>query len=139
MQAIWKHRRTFVSRGSAGRLGRRGLAYVLLVQVVLPLCAPAIDVYALYGLAFLQPGKTVALWVGFTAAQLLAAAYALHLDGERYRPLWTMPLQQVVYRQLMYLVVFQSTVMALLGGRLHWHRLTRTGAAGAFATARVRA
>jgi hypothetical protein len=41
----------------------------------------------------------------------------------------SLPLQQVVYRQLMYLVVIQSTVMALLGGRLRWHRMVRTGAA----------
>jgi len=39
-----------------------------------------------------------------------------------------------VYRQLMYLVVVQSTVMALLGGRLGWHRMVRTGAATAHIT-----
>ena len=33
----------------------------------------------------------------------------------------------------MYLVVIQSTVMALLGGRLRWHRMIRTGAASAHA------
>jgi hypothetical protein len=33
----------------------------------------------------------------------------------------------------MYLVVIQSTVMALLGGRLRWHRMVRTGAATAHA------
>jgi hypothetical protein len=33
----------------------------------------------------------------------------------------------------MYLVVIQSTVMALLGGRLRWHRMARTGAATAHA------
>jgi hypothetical protein len=34
----------------------------------------------------------------------------------------------------MYLVVFQSTVMAVVGGRLPWHRMHRTGAATAHAT-----
>jgi hypothetical protein len=38
-------------------------------------------------------------------------------------------LQQVVYRQLMYLVVVQSTVTAVIGGRLRWHRMVRTGEA----------
>jgi ABC-type Mn2+/Zn2+ transport system permease subunit len=47
-------------------------------------------------------------------------------------------LQQIVYRQLMYLVVFQSIVMALLGGRLRWHRMARTGAATAHARATAR-
>ena len=30
------------------------------------------------------------------------AAYAFRLDKERLGPLWTLPLQQFVYRQLMY-------------------------------------
>jgi peptidoglycan/xylan/chitin deacetylase (PgdA/CDA1 family)/glycosyltransferase involved in cell wall biosynthesis len=131
MQAMWKHRRALVQRGAAGRLGRRGLGYLILFQVLLPLCACLVDVYGVYGLLFLPPAEVAAVWTGFTAVQVLTAAYALRLDRERYGALWSLPLQQVVYRQLMYLVVFQSTVMALLGGRLRWHRMIRTGAARA--------
>ena len=131
MQAMWKHRRALRQRGAAGRLGRRGLSYLLLFQVLLPLCAPMVDVYGLYGVLFLPLTKVAAVWAGFVAVQLLTAAYALWLDRERYGPLWTLPLQQVVYRQVMYLVVFQSAVMALIGGRLRWHRMVRTGAVAA--------
>jgi len=88
-----------------------------------------VDVYAVYGLLFLPVVQVAAVWCGFVLVQLLTAGYALRLDREGLRPLWTLPLQQVVYRQLMYLVVFQSTVMAAIGGRLHWHRSLRTGAA----------
>jgi hypothetical protein len=135
MQAMWKHRRALVQRGAAGRLGRRGLSYLLVFQVLLPLTAPMIDVYAVYGLLFLPPGQVIATWAAFTVAQIGTAAYALHLDGERYGPLWSLPLQLIVHRQLMYLVVIQSTVMALLGGRLRWHRMVRIGAATAHARA----
>jgi cellulose synthase/poly-beta-1,6-N-acetylglucosamine synthase-like glycosyltransferase/peptidoglycan/xylan/chitin deacetylase (PgdA/CDA1 family) len=138
MQAMWKHRRALVQRGSAGRLGRRGLSYLLLFQVLLPLSAPMVDVYGLYGLLFLPLAKVALVWFGFTAVQVATAGYALRLDRERYGPLWSLPLQQIVYRQLMYLVVFQSTVMALLGGRLRWHRMSRTGAATAHAQAATR-
>jgi cellulose synthase/poly-beta-1,6-N-acetylglucosamine synthase-like glycosyltransferase len=134
MQAMWKHRRTLTQRGAAGRLGRRGLTYLLMFQVLLPLTAPMVDVYGLYGLVFLPWTKVAVVWCGFVAAQLATAAYALWLDRERYGPLWSLPLQQVLYRQLMYLVVIQSTVLALLGGRLRWHRMRRTGAAAARAT-----
>jgi cellulose synthase/poly-beta-1,6-N-acetylglucosamine synthase-like glycosyltransferase len=133
MQAIWKHRRALVQRGGAGRLGRRGLTYLLLFQVLLPLTAPMVDVYALYGIFFLPTAKVAAVWIGFTALQVATAAYALRLDGERYGPLWSLPLQQIMYRQLTYLVVVQSTVMALLGDRLRWQRMIRTGAASAYA------
>jgi cellulose synthase/poly-beta-1,6-N-acetylglucosamine synthase-like glycosyltransferase/peptidoglycan/xylan/chitin deacetylase (PgdA/CDA1 family) len=133
MQSIWKHRRAVVQRGAAGRLGRRGLSYLLLFQVLLPLCGPMVDVYALYGLLFLPVRQALLVWAGFTLAQVLTAAYALRLDRERLGPLWSLPFQQVLYRQLMYLVVIQSTVMALLGGRLGWHRMARTGAVSAYA------
>ncbi|MFD0539072.1 glycosyltransferase family 2 protein [Actinomadura luteofluorescens] len=61
-------------------------------------------------------------------------AYALWLDGESVRPLWALPLQQFVYRQLMYLVVVQSVVTALLGARLGWHTIRRTGTFADFGT-----
>jgi len=129
MQAMWRHRRSLVERGPAGRLGRRGLAYLLAFQVVLPLAAPAVDVYAIYGLLFLPIGQVAAVWFGFVALQAIAAAYALRLDRESLRSLWWLPLQQFVYRQLMYLVVVQSTMTAINGIRLPWQRVARTGQA----------
>ena len=48
MQAMWKHRQS-VRAGASGKLGRRGLPYLLVFQVLLPLLAPAIDIATLYG------------------------------------------------------------------------------------------
>jgi cellulose synthase/poly-beta-1,6-N-acetylglucosamine synthase-like glycosyltransferase/peptidoglycan/xylan/chitin deacetylase (PgdA/CDA1 family) len=129
LQAIWKHRHAVTERGPGGRLGRRALPYLLGFQVFLPLVAPAIDICALYGLFFLPLRLVAAFWILPVAAQMLVAAYALRLDRERLGPIWTLPLQQVVYRQLLYLVVIQSVVTALSGIRLRWHRITRTGEA----------
>ncbi len=127
MQAMWKHRRSVVEHGESGRFGRRCLTYLAVFQVVLPLFAPAVDLFALYGVLFLDPVAPVLMWTAFVGAQTAAGGYALWLDGERLRPLWALPLQQVVYRQLMYLVVVQSAVTALLGARLGWHTIRRTG------------
>jgi cellulose synthase/poly-beta-1,6-N-acetylglucosamine synthase-like glycosyltransferase/peptidoglycan/xylan/chitin deacetylase (PgdA/CDA1 family) len=135
MQAMWKHRRSIVESGSGGRLGRRSLPYLAIFQVLLPLAAPAVDVFALYGLLFLPWSQLVLAWLGLFLLQALTAAYALHLDGERYGPLWSLPLQQLVYRQVMYLVVIQSVVTVLLGTRLRWHRMVRTGEAAALVQA----
>ena len=136
MQAMWKHRASVTARGGAGRLGRRGLPYLLLFQVLLPLSAPAVDAYAVYGMIFLPWLKVAGVWLGFVGLQMATAAYALRLDGEPMRPIWALPLQQIVYRQMMYLVVVQSTVMALVGSRLRWHRMVRTGEAAALANLR---
>lgn len=127
LQAMWKHRGAVVQGGQAGKLGRRGLGYLLVLQVLLPLFAPIVDVFAIYGLIFLDPVRIAGLWLVFLLLQFLMAAYAFRLDNERLRPLWTLPLQQFVYRQLMYLVVIQSVVTALAGVHLRWHRMERYG------------
>ncbi|MFF1909150.1 bifunctional polysaccharide deacetylase/glycosyltransferase family 2 protein [Kitasatospora sp. NPDC058218] len=127
LQAMWKHRGALRQRGQAGKLGRRGLGYLLMFQVLLPLLAPVVDVFALYGLAFLDPVRIVGLWLAFLLVQLLMGVYAFRLDRERLGPLWSLPLQQFVYRQLMYLVVIQSVFTALAGSRLRWQRMQRYG------------
>ncbi|WP_395295522.1 bifunctional polysaccharide deacetylase/glycosyltransferase family 2 protein [Kitasatospora hibisci] len=127
LQAMWKHRGALRQGGQAGKLGRRGLGYLLVFQVLLPLLAPVVDVFALYGLAFLDPVRIVGLWLAFLLVQLLMAVYAFRLDRERLGPLWSLPLQQFVYRQLMYLVVIQSVFTALAGSRLRWQRMQRYG------------
>ncbi|MFF1481659.1 bifunctional polysaccharide deacetylase/glycosyltransferase family 2 protein [Streptomyces sp. NPDC058301] len=127
LQAMWKHRGALVQRGAAGKLGRRGLVYLLLFQVLLPLLAPVVDIFALYGLLFLDPVRIIGLWLAFLLLQLAMGLYAFRLDKERPGPLWSLPLQQFVYRQLMYLVVIQSVFTAVSGSRLKWQRMERYG------------
>ncbi|MGH3460410.1 MAG: bifunctional polysaccharide deacetylase/glycosyltransferase family 2 protein [Kribbellaceae bacterium] len=127
MQAMWRHRGALVQRGTAGKLGRRGLGYLLLFQVLLPLLAPVVDVFAVYGLLFLDPLRIIGLWLAFLAMQAAMGWYAFRLDGESPRSLWSLPLQQFVYRQLMYLVVVQSAFTAVTGYRLRWQRMERYG------------
>ncbi|MEV0374240.1 bifunctional polysaccharide deacetylase/glycosyltransferase family 2 protein [Streptomyces sp. NPDC050636] len=129
LQAMWKHRRAVFGVGPVGRFGRRGLSYLTVFQVALPLFAPVIDIVALYGALFLDPMQSAGVWLGFLTLQLACAGYALRLDGEKVRALWAMPFQLFVYRQLMYLVVIQSVVAFLLGTRLKWHRMHRSGTA----------
>lgn len=66
------------------------------------------------------------------AAQLLGAIAGLvddafRLDHESLRPLWVLPLQQLVYRQFLYLVVIHSVTSAATGQLLRWHAMSRTG------------
>jgi LCP family protein required for cell wall assembly len=127
MQAIWKHRAALRERGPGGRLGRRGLGYVVLFQILQPMLGPIVDVYLLYSLLFRPPGLVAVLWLGLHVAQLAVAAYAFRLDSEPAGPLWLLPWQQIAYRQLIYLITIQSAVTALLGGGLRWHASARTG------------
>ena len=124
LQVVWKHKRALVE----GRpLGMLALPMLLLSQVVLPLLAPVIDVFAVYGVLSGNGRQVATMWAAFMLLQVALAAYALRLDKESLSPLWALPLQQVVYRQLSYLVVIQSVVSALSGLHLPWHKLERTG------------
>ena len=71
--------------------------------------------------------RTLAIWGAFNLVQMMIAVYAFKLDREPLRPLWALPLQQFVYRQMMYLVVIESSVSALQGVRSGWRHLPRTG------------
>lgn len=127
MQAMWKHRAAVFDRGAGGRLGRRGLLDLALFQVLLPVLAPAIDLFVAIKLVG-NPLFGLRTWCGFVLIQLVPAALAFRLDTERLRPLWTLSLQIVVYRQLMYLVVIRSVLSAVAGTALRWHKIPRTGA-----------
>ncbi|MCU1593812.1 MAG: bi-functional transferase/deacetylase [Frankiales bacterium] len=127
LQCMWKHRHAVVEKGPGRRLGLVGLPYMVFFQVILPLAAPVIDVFAIHGLLSGSAGTVALIWLAFAGVQVLTAGYALRLDRESLTPLWSLPLQQLFYRQLIYLVVIQSVVSVLAGAQLPWHKLHRSG------------
>ncbi|MFB7178411.1 bifunctional polysaccharide deacetylase/glycosyltransferase family 2 protein [Streptomyces sp. NPDC056257] len=127
MQAMWKHRGAVTSRGPAGRFGRIGLPLVVLFGVVAPLLAPLVDMFFLYGVLFADAPITLTSWGGFILLQGALSWYAFRLDREKPWHLISLPIQQLVYRQLMYIVLLHSAITAMTGGRLRWQKLRRTG------------
>jgi cellulose synthase/poly-beta-1,6-N-acetylglucosamine synthase-like glycosyltransferase/peptidoglycan/xylan/chitin deacetylase (PgdA/CDA1 family) len=128
MQAVWKHKAAVVARDPRQRsIGRRAIPYMFCFQILLPILAPLIDLFALYGLLFTDPLPVLGYWLAFNAVQVGLAIFAFRIDREPLGPIWALPLQQFVYRQLMYLVIIESTISALAGTRAHWGSLERTG------------
>ena len=138
---LWRQRYRWSLRNDAGDVetpGRRSPSGSALGLVGLPsiLFTPGDAPAAVAGLRRLRPLRAAVprprpdhglLARRSTLCSWPSPAYAFRLDGESPRPLWALPLQQFVYRQLMYLVVIESLVSALAGTRLRWHKLTRTG------------
>ena len=85
MQSLWKHRHAVVESGASGHIGRVGLGLTALFQIVLPLLAPMVDIYLVYGLLFLDPVVTAITWGGVLFVQLLLGAVAFRLEGEPVR------------------------------------------------------
>jgi cellulose synthase/poly-beta-1,6-N-acetylglucosamine synthase-like glycosyltransferase len=130
MQALWKHRKSLTDKGPSGRFGRVGMPLVVIFQIVTPVFAPLIDVFTVYSMVFIDLRAALLAWLAVLGVQLACAAYAFRLDREKYRYLLMLPLQQLAYRQMMYLVLIHSCVTALTGGRLRWQKLKRTGEVG---------
>jgi cellulose synthase/poly-beta-1,6-N-acetylglucosamine synthase-like glycosyltransferase/peptidoglycan/xylan/chitin deacetylase (PgdA/CDA1 family) len=152
IQSMWKHRNAIWSRppalprrGAPGpgpgagpnarnlRVGSRGARAVLvlaLFQLILPLTAPLIDLFAIYSILFQDPMPILAYWLAFNLFQLTLAWVAFGFDNEPRRDLWALPLQQFCHRQVSYLVVYDGVISALLGSHLRWHRIERTGEVG---------
>ncbi|MFF3202912.1 bifunctional polysaccharide deacetylase/glycosyltransferase family 2 protein [Streptomyces sp. NPDC002962] len=130
MQALWKHRKSLTDKGPSGRFGRVGMPLVVLFQIITPVFAPLIDVFTVYSMIFIDFQASLLAWLAVLGVQLGCAAYAFRLDREKYRYLLMMPLQQLAYRQMMYLVLIHSCITALTGGRLRWQKLKRTGEVG---------
>ncbi|MDI5903455.1 glycosyltransferase, partial [Streptomyces sp. 12257] len=130
MQALWKHRKSLTDKGPSGRFGRVGMPLVVIFQIVTPVFAPLIDVFTAYSMIFVDFRAALYAWLAVLGVQLVCAAYAFKLDKEKYRYLLMMPLQQLAYRQMMYLVLIHSCITALTGGRLRWQKLKRTGEVG---------
>jgi cellulose synthase/poly-beta-1,6-N-acetylglucosamine synthase-like glycosyltransferase len=123
-QAMWKHRPALVE---SGPMGRFGLLYLLAFHLLLPLLAPVMDLYVVYGFLVADAPLAFVVWTVFLLVQTASAGYALRLDGESLKPLWAYPLQQLVYRQLTYAVVIQSVITAVHGTQLRWMKVRRTG------------
>ncbi|MEU9174426.1 bifunctional polysaccharide deacetylase/glycosyltransferase family 2 protein [Streptomyces sp. NPDC048420] len=130
MQALWKHRKSLTDKGPSGRFGRVGMPLVVIFQIVTPVFAPLIDVFTAYSMIFVDFQAALYAWLAVLGVQLVCAAYAFRLDKEKHRYLLMMPLQQLAYRQMMYLVLIHSCITALTGGRLRWQKLKRTGEVG---------
>ncbi len=75
LQAMWKHRRALFGPGP-GRAVRAARADAIsrVFQVALPLLAPVIDVYALYGVLFRDPWQSVGVWFASSACRSSAPA-----------------------------------------------------------------
>src|SRR5256886_3234596 len=81
LQSVWKHKAALWRRGEE-RVGRRGLPYLILFQIALPLFAPLVDVFSIYGLVFLDPFLMLGFWLAFTSLHVFLGWYAFLLDRE---------------------------------------------------------
>jgi hypothetical protein len=70
----------------------------------------------------------VAIYCLFIGLEVAAGWIACAFEKEGRRDLWLLPTQRLVYRQIMYLVVWRAAMRAAAGIGHAWGKLDRTGA-----------
>jgi cellulose synthase/poly-beta-1,6-N-acetylglucosamine synthase-like glycosyltransferase/peptidoglycan/xylan/chitin deacetylase (PgdA/CDA1 family)/spore germination protein YaaH len=148
MQSFWKHRDAFLNPRYRN-FGMVALPHILVYQMLLPFLAPLADLILIFsliasgmGIIPANPGHIMLYYFIFTSVDIAGAAIAFNFENtalreedgstatrpkEDYRKLWRLFPQQLVYRQLMYYILFKSFNKALKGEMQGWGVLKRTG------------
>jgi cellulose synthase/poly-beta-1,6-N-acetylglucosamine synthase-like glycosyltransferase len=126
MQAFWKNR-NLCFNWKYGSLGLIAMPNILIFQILLPILAPFADMVLLWALINGNTNHVLQSYLIFTIADLFSALAAFYFQKENFSKLiWFIP-QRLVYRQLMYFVLFHSVYKALKGETHVWGKLERTG------------
>ena len=148
MQSFWKHRDAFLNP-KYKNFGMIALPHILIFQMLLPFLAPLADIILVLsliaaGLGIIPAslGHIILYYFIFTMVDMAGALLAFNFEndalkdhapenGKRIREnykklLWLFP-QQLIYRQLMYYILFKSFNKALKGELQGWGVLKRTG------------
>lgn len=133
LQCFWKHRDAMF-RKQYRNFGKIALPNILLFQIILPFLAPLADLLLVVslilsglGLIVADPVHIIMYYMLFSLVDIAGAALAFAFEKEDYRKLvWMIP-QRLVYRQLMYYILFKSVNKAVKGEIQSWGVLNRTG------------
>ena len=133
MQCFWKHRDT-VLNPKYKNFGMVAMPNILIFQIILPFLAPLADLILVISLIAASLNIVVAsvphilLYYGiFTLVDVAGAALAFAFEKEDYTKLiWMIP-QRLIYRQMMYYIIFKSFYRAIKGELQGWGSLKRTG------------
>jgi len=131
MQSFWKNKDAcFNPRYKA--LGMVALPNILLFQVIMPVIAPVADLLFFFSIIWNRHDPAslnqIFLCYGlFLLVDMAVSLAAFSFEKEKMSKLiWLIP-QRVVYRQLMYIILFRSISKAIKGENQGWGVLKRTG------------
>ena len=126
MQTFWKNRdMLFSTRNKA--LGWIALPNILLFQYIIPSIIPMADFFMLVGLITGNAARIGTYYLVFMLVDLGVAILAFSFEKEKLIKLvWLIP-QRLVWRWLMWYVLFKSFRRAIKGELQHWGVLKRTG------------
>ena len=126
MQSFWKNKKLcFKPKYKA--LGMVSLPNILIFQMILPIFAPFVDIILLWAVINGYFTYAIYSYFLFMLLDLITAIIAFSFQKEKLTKLiWILP-QRLIYRQMMYYVLYQAIRKAIKGEIQYWGKLKRTG------------
>ena len=128
LQCLRKHRDSLFNKNHKS-LGFVGLPNMWIFQYLYQLFSPFADLLFLVALFGNNTRQAVIGFGLFYLLDLGTSLYAFHLEKENPRPLASLFLQRILYKQIMTYVVVKSIFSAIMGIAVDWNKLNRTGKA----------
>ena len=126
LQTFWKHK-DILFNPKFKWLGCLAMPNILLFQYIIPAFIPFADLFMVVGLISGNAAKIVPYYFAFMLFDACIAVIAFRMEKERLgRLVWLFP-QRLIYRWLMWWVLFKSCRRAIKGELQSWGVLKRTG------------
>ncbi|MEH7120561.1 polysaccharide deacetylase family protein [Neobacillus vireti] len=126
LQCLWKHRGALFNKEHKS-LGFIGLPNMWLFQYIYQTISPIADILFIMSLFGQHPLKPAIGFTLFYLLDFLTSLYAFRLEKESPKPLGSLFLQRILYKQLMTYVVIKSIFSAIKGVTVGWNKLKRKG------------
>ncbi len=126
MQTFWKNRDALFN-WKYKWLGCLALPNILIFQIIIPVIAPLADCFMIIGIISGNAEKIFFYYLLFMVVDMAVSILAFSYEKEKYSKLiWLIP-QRLIYRWLMYYILFKSIRRAIKGELQNWGVLRRTG------------
>jgi peptidoglycan-N-acetylglucosamine deacetylase len=126
LQCLWKYKFNLL-RFKNWPLGWVILPNALIFNIFIPIFYPLVDLIAVGSLFTSHWPKVLAALLIYTIVDSLYVAAALFLERKHYKLILLVPLQRLVYRQIMYIIIFKSLIKAIEGTAAFWNKFERQG------------
>lgn len=127
MQCFWKHKAAYSEPHGSTTMTLVVLPNIFIFNIALPLIYPFADSALIVGL-FMGDWRSLLLpFLLFTAFDVIYAMWGVWKEEGAWKLMLVVPLQRIVYRQLLYYSVIKSLVRALEGTGSGWNKFTKKG------------
>jgi cellulose synthase/poly-beta-1,6-N-acetylglucosamine synthase-like glycosyltransferase len=126
LQCLWKHREALFNKNH-NSLGFIALPNMWLFQYIFQIISPLADILFILALFTSHHEKAAIGFILFYLMDFFTSLYAFRLEKESPKPLGSLFLQRILYKQLMTYVVLKSIFSAIKGVTVGWNKLTRKG------------